>query len=86
MPKKKKQFRASPNHHHFRIRCIERLGFQLSDREVEDMIHQVRTGKTIGERLTNSRSLHRLTVRGLEARFVYSNAQGLFVTVLPLEE
>jgi len=62
---------------HFRRRCSDRLGIYVSAAEVQ-------AGRTQAlERQSNTRTVHRVTLRDQTIRVVYDRARKAPVTVLP---
>ena len=69
---------------HFRRRCSDRLGIYVSAAEVQAIAADIQAGRTQAlERQSNTRTVHRVTLRDQTIRVVYDRARKAPVTVLP---
>lgn len=67
---------------HFKRRVFERLGEELTTKDVELINREIRNGRTKGRAQSHSRTIHDMKIRGKRAYVIYDKFKHTVVTVL----
>ena len=70
---------------HAREAALTRYGIDYSRQVESEVIGEIRNGKSDGVRVSHTRSMHTLSLRGRLVRVVYDRARESVITFLPLE-
>lgn len=82
MPKRKKKLQH-PHDLHAKKRFNGRYNIKYDPQVKQELLYKIRHGFSTGKRLTNTRSLHKMSYNGVDIEVIYSKRTKKIVTVLP---
>ena len=81
------KLKAKAQKEHLKKRSLERLGFPLHRRDVEDILREIKTNRdAFLWRQSNRVTLFRVNVKGTLCKVVYDSLRHNIVTIIPIKE